>query len=173
MNVENIKHNSIVLIGMSGAGKSTVGQLLSKKLCLPFVDTDMTIEARTGKTIAEIFKTHGEQYFRDLETDALKVAAANPCILSTGGGAVLKKENQEIIKRAGKIFFLDCTLETIISRLKNSKTRPLVSGSDYVEKITNLFTARAPVYKGAADFVVDGNRSKEVVAAEIISLYNG
>ena len=138
---------NIVLTGMPGSGKSTVGKLLQ----IPgftFVDTDTEIEKICGCTIRELIKTKGENYFRDLETEVIrKVSMEGRRIISTGGGAVLRKENVRFLKRNGKLFFLNAQL----ARLQVTEDRPL---SNTKEKLAQLYEQRMPIYQETADVIV-------------------
>jgi len=136
-----------VLTGMPGSGKSTVGRLLDIE-GFPLVDTDAEIERRCGCSIRELIAQKGERCFRDLETEVIRdVASTGGHIISTGGGAVLRPENVNCLKRNGKLFFLDADL----SRLRATGDRPL---SDTTEKIARLYAERIGIYKATADVVV-------------------
>ena len=138
---------NIVLTGMPGSGKSTVGKLLDVP-GFTFVDTDAEIEERCGCTIKELIETKGEPYFRDLETAVIgEISAGSGQIISTGGGAVLRAENVRALKRNGKLFFLDAPL----SRLQATTGRPL---SDTAQKLERLYTQRQGIYRETADETV-------------------
>ncbi len=138
---------NIVLTGMPGSGKSTVGKLL-KIDGFEFIDTDAEIEKRCGCTIKELIGAKGEKYFRDLESEVIKDVSLNSCrIISTGGGAILRKENVDCLKRNGKLFFIDAD----IKRLHATDDRPL---SDTYEKLKELYSQRIDIYKSTADIIV-------------------
>ena len=138
---------NIVLTGMPGSGKSTVGKLL-KLDGFSFLDTDEVIEQRCGCSICDLIKEKGEPYFRDLETEVIREVSSNSCrIISTGGGAILREENVRCLKRNGRLYFLNAEL----SRLQATNSRPL---SDTVEKLKRLYMERMPVYQKSADMVV-------------------
>jgi len=138
---------NVVLTGMPGSGKSTVGRLLDIE-GFPLVDTDAEIERRCGCSIRELIAQKGERCFRDLETEVIRdVASTGGHIISTGGGAVLRPENVNCLKRNGKLFFLDADL----SRLRATGDRPL---SDTAEKIARLYAERIGIYRATADVVV-------------------
>ena len=138
---------NIVLTGMPGSGKSTVGKLLELE-GFSFVDTDEEIEKRCGCSICDLIKEKGEPYFRDLETEVIREVSSNSCrIISTGGGAILREENVRCLKRNGRLYFLNAEL----SRLQATNSRPL---SDTVEKLKRLYTERMPIYQKSADVVV-------------------
>lgn len=138
---------NIVLTGMPGSGKSTVGKLLDID-GFTFIDTDEEIEKRCGCSIRELINSKGEKYFRDLETQVIKDVSSKGCrIISTGGGAVLREENVTALKRNGKIFFINADPD----RLCPTDDRPL---SDTAEKLRKLYNERIDIYKETADIVV-------------------
>ena len=138
---------NIVLTGMPGSGKSTVGKLL-KLEGFSLLDTDEVIEQRCVCSICDLIKEKGEPYFRDLETEVIREVSSNSCrIISTGGGAILREENVRFLKRNGRLYFLNAEL----SRLQATNSRPL---SDTVEKLKRLYAERIPIYQKSADVVV-------------------
>ena len=138
---------NVVLTGMPGSGKSTVGKQLNID-GFTFVDTDEEIEKRCGCSIKQLIETKGEQYFRDLESAVIKEVSSLSCrIISTGGGAILREENVRCLKRNGKLFFLNAEL----SRLQATDSRPL---SDTSEKLKKLYAERMPIYQATADVTV-------------------
>ena len=145
---------NVVLTGMPGSGKSTVGKLLNIE-GFEFVDTDEEIEKRCGCSIKELIQEKGEAYFRALETEVIREVSSMNCrIISTGGGAVLKEENVRALKRNGKLYFLNADL----SRLKATDSRPL---SDTQKKLARLYTERMSLYTGTADVVVPDLRTPQ------------
>ena len=152
---------NIVLTGMPGSGKSTVGKLLNID-GFGFVDTDAEIEKRCGCSIKDLINSKGEKYFRDLETEVIKDISSKGCqIISTGGGAVLRKENIDYLKRNGKIYFINAYPE----RLYPTDSRPL---SDTYEKLKKLYDARADIYNSTADAVVPDMLTPEEEAEFIL-----
>ncbi|MBR5226131.1 MAG: shikimate dehydrogenase [Clostridia bacterium] len=152
---------NIVLTGMPGSGKSTVGRLLDVE-GFEFVDTDAEIEKRCGCTIRELIESKGETYFRDLESEVIRDVSAKGCrIISTGGGAVLREDNVQCLKRNGSVFFLHAAL----GRLRATKDRPL---SDTDEKLAALYAARMPVYEMSADVTVPDMETPGEEAAYIL-----
>ena len=152
---------NIVLTGMPGSGKSTVGKLLNIE-GFGFVDTDAEIEKRCGCSIKDLINSKGEKYFRDLETEVIKDISSKGCqIISTGGGAVLRKENIDYLKRNGKIYFINAYPE----RLYPTDSRPL---SDTYEKLKKLYDARADIYNSTADAVVPDMLTPEEEAEFIL-----
>lgn len=155
-----LSKENIVLTGMPGCGKSTVGKLLNID-GFQLIDTDWEIEKRCGCTIKELIAQKGEPYFRDLESEVIREVSSNSSrIISTGGGAVLREENVDCLKRNGKLFFLNASVE----RLKTSEDRPL---SDTAEKLKNLYSKRLEIYQATADVVVPDRETPEEEAEYI------
>jgi shikimate dehydrogenase len=153
---------NIVLTGMPGSGKSTVGKLI-KLDGYSFFDTDAEVEKKCGCTIKELIKSKGEKYFRDLESEVIREVSSEGCrIISTGGGAVLRQENVRSLKRNGKIFFLNAEL----SRLRATEDRPL---SDTEDKLAKLYAERIDIYKKTADTVVPDMDTPEAEAEYILA----
>ncbi|MBP3293278.1 MAG: shikimate 5-dehydrogenase [Clostridia bacterium] len=153
---------NVVLTGMPGSGKSTVGRLLDIE-GYTFVDTDVEIEKRCGCTIKELISDKGENYFRDLESEVIRDVSAESCrIISTGGGAILRKENVRCLKRNGKLFFLNAD----IRRLQATDDRPL---SDTYEKLAKLYAERMGIYTSTADVIVPDMETPEAEAEYIIT----
>lgn len=149
----------IVLVGLPGSGKSTVGKQLAKRLQLPFLDSDQEIEKRLGCSIREFFEREGETAFRDVEQQAIAELAVGPlAVLSTGGGAVLREANRVQLKQSGKVFYLRATPEDLMRRLRNDRTRPLLQVADPLAKLKELFEQRDPLYREASHFIVETGR---------------
>ncbi len=148
---------NIILCGMMGCGKTTLAKKMSELYGLEAVDTDGLIEREYG-AISEIFKEHGEEYFRDLESLIVKRVAReyDGAVISLGGGCVLREENVASLKSTGKIFYLKVSAETLIKRLKGDTTRPLLQG-DQESRIREVLKSRAGVYERAADFIVEAD----------------
>ena len=156
------RKENIVLIGMPASGKTTVGKLISDRLSLELVDTDELIVKRAGMPITEIFEKHGEKYFRDLESEAVKEAAAkNGVVIATGGGAVLRAENVNALREGGKLFFIDRPPEKLVP----TSSRPLSSDR---EAITKRYNERYSIYCAAADVRIDADDTPSSVAEKII-----
>ena len=159
---------NLVLIGMPGSGKSTVGKILSRMLCMPLVDTDALVEQTAGKTIPALFAQEGEAAFRDRETAAARQAAAlDNTVIATGGGIVLRPENMEALAATGIIFFRDRDLEDILG--EDHMGRPLV-GRD-PEKLRILYTQRIELYRKYAQYIISNTKTAEEAAARIAALY--
>lgn len=163
-----MKH--IILIGFMGAGKTTVGKKLAKKLDVKFVDTDQLIEARTEKKISQIFQEQGEAYFRSLETQTLRELLKEPeqMVVAVGGGLPMQPENQPLLKELGTVIFLEAGVDALMKRLKNDTTRPKLQGGDLRERITTLMAERKETYLRVADFCVSTeNRGFQGILEEI------
>lgn len=159
---------NIVLIGMPGSGKSTVGRLLSRRLGMPLADTDALVEAAAGRTIPEIFATEGEAAFRDRETAAARAAAAmENTVIATGGGIVLRGENMEALAKTGVVFFRDRAVEDIMG--EDHSGRPLVGGDR--ARILNLYTQRIGLYKKYAKYTISNTKTAEEAANLIATIY--
>ena len=163
----------IVLIGFMGSGKTTVGEILSNKLSLPFIDLDSVIVERARKTIPEIFRERGEEHFRKLERESLigELSKKESFILSTGGGAPAYKDNMEIINSLATSVFLYADFETLYSRISGDENRPLASLDK--EKLRELYQKRLPFYRKAHFTVDTTGKNPEEVAREVISLLFG
>lgn len=147
--------NKVVLIGMPGCGKSTIGKLVSKDLNLKFIDMDNYIEKMTDKTIPQLFE-QGEDYFRDFETLACKeLAEKSNVLISSGGGVIKRKENIQILQKESYIIFIDRPLEELLNDVDISK-RPLLK--DGREKLIKLYEERYELYKSSADDIVKNDK---------------
>lgn len=142
---------SIVLVGMMGAGKSTIGRRLSARLHLPFLDADTEIEAaHAGMTIPEIFAAHGEPYFRDGEARVIaRLLCGGPCVLATGGGAFMREETRTRIRDMAVSIWLKADADIIMKRVKRRADRPLLQTADPAATIGRLLSEREPVYAHA------------------------
>ena len=144
-------NENVVLIGMPAVGKTTVGKKLSKELGMPFVDTDDEIVAREGRPISDIFATDGEEYFRKVESEVIRdVSSRKGSIIATGGGAVMRPENVEVLKSFGQMILIERDLESLMP----TGDRPLANNP---EKIKTLYKERMPVYRSVADIIIDAN----------------
>ena len=141
---------SIVLVGMMGAGKSTIGRRLSARLRLPFLDADTEIEAAAGMSIPDIFETHGEAYFRDGEARVIaRLLAGGPCVLATGGGAFMREETRDRIREMAVSIWLKADADIIMKRVKRRADRPLLQTADPAATVERLILEREPVYQNA------------------------
>ena len=164
---------NLILCGMMGAGKTTIGIKIAEYTGRRWYDTDGVIVDRHGK-IADIFEYYGETHFRKLETEIVKeLSQKDNLVISTGGGLVLKNENNALLKENGKIVFLRASIETLAERLHVDGTRPLLQTSteSIRDRLIKLMKERMPVYESVADFVVDvDGKTPDEIAKEIISL---
>ena len=141
---------SIVLVGMMGAGKSTIGRRLAARLRLPFLDADIEIEAAASMSIPDIFATHGELYFRDGEARVIARLLDNgPAVIATGGGAVMREETRKRIADKAVSIWLKADLDVIMKRVKRRADRPLLQTEDPVATVARLLEVREPVYQMA------------------------
>ncbi len=165
-----MSHRNIILIGPMGSGKSTIGNIIARRLHREFRDSDHFIEERTGVDIARIFDVEGEQGFRDRETNALnELLGENNRVIATGGGSVLRQENQQLLKQTGYIVFLDTSVNQQLQRLRRDKKRPLLQTENPRERLETLFKERRPIYLDLADLAVKTDkRMARRLAADII-----
>ncbi|WP_029585079.1 shikimate kinase [Bradyrhizobium sp. URHD0069] len=141
---------SVVLVGMMGAGKSTIGRRLSSRLRLPFFDADTEIEAAAGMSIPDIFETHGEAHFRDGEARVIaRLLDSGPAVLATGGGAFLREETRGNIRSKAVSIWLKADADIIMRRVKRRADRPLLQTADPAATIGRLIAEREPVYQHA------------------------
>lgn len=157
--MENISEN-IYLVGLMGAGKTTIGRSLAKRLGLSFVDTDKEIEARTGVSIPTIFEIEGEDGFRKREAQVIaEMSARSGLVVATGGGGVLRAENRSNMRASGFVVYLNVPPQTLWERTRNDRNRPLLQVADPLLKLNQLFAIRDPLYREVATLVVDGSRT--------------
>jgi shikimate kinase len=167
--VETEENLNIVLVGMMGAGKSYIGAKLSKLLAhFTFVDTDEVIEKSTGLTIPEIFESHGEEYFRKLESDVVKkVASKKNQIISIGGGAFTKADNVRALHKNSLTFYLKAPVSVLFNRIKDETHRPLLSNDFSEQTVESLLNKRQKYYM-QADFIIDTNQMPAYVILDNI-----
>ena len=160
---------NIVLIGMPACGKSTIGYWLSKKIGYPLLDTDKYLEEKENRIISDIFSNEGEEYFRNLETKYLKeLSEKEGFIISTGGGAVKKKENIDILKKNGIVIFLNREINDISK--ENHKHRPLLQDINNIQK---LYDERIDLYKKYSDIIIKNNDDMSIIVNRIITALRG
>lgn len=157
---------NIVLTGMSGSGKTTIGKMLAKELSMSFTDTDEMIESYEGKKIKDIFKEAGEEYFRNTESEIACIASRlENHIISTGGGMILKSENMECLKKNSIVVYLKRSVESI-KKTMDTSDRPLLA--EGLEKLYEMEKIRAPLYEKYADIMVVNEGEPEKTVREII-----
>ena len=149
----------IVLVGMPGSGKTTVGRELAKRLGLRFMDSDHEIEVRTGVKIPTIFEIEGEEGFRKRETLTLdELTQESGIVLATGGGAVIKPENRALLSSRGVVIYLNVPPHVLWERTRHDRSRPLLQVPDPRGRLQQLYVARDPFYREAAHVIVEGGR---------------
>ncbi|MDP3877300.1 MAG: shikimate kinase AroK [Methylobacter sp.] len=161
------RSENIYLVGLMGAGKTTIGRQLARALSVPFYDSDKAIEERTGVDIPTIFEFEGEEGFRDREQKMIEqLTQMQGIVLATGGGAILRDENRRLLKENGFIVYLQCSVERILERTRRDTQRPLLKTDNPRDRIESLFEQREPLYLSCADFKIDTGvlQSKDVVS---------
>ncbi len=163
----------VVLVGLMGAGKTTVGRRLARRLSLPFADADTEIEKAAGCSIADIFEFHGEASFREGERRVIKrILEGPPKVVSTGGGAFIDPETRKRIHQKALSIWLRADLDTVVKRVKRNNNRPLLRDGDPRATLKRLMTERDPIY-AQADVVVDsGDTAIEKVVDTIVAEIN-
>jgi shikimate kinase len=164
-----IGNRSLVLVGMMGAGKSSVGRKLAMRLALPFVDADSEIEAAAGMTIPEIFEIRGEPEFRSGEARVIaRLLDSGPQVLSTGGGAYMNPETRKQIGQKGVSIWLKADFDVLMRRIKRRTDRPLLRTADPESTLKRLIDERYPVYAQADVTIESRDVSHEVIVDEVI-----
>lgn len=166
---------SIVLIGMMGAGKSAVGRCLQQRFGFSRFDTDQMVRSKFGMPISEIFSKHGEDKFRDAETETLQaLATSRSAVIVTGGGIVLREQNLELLKRLGAVVWLQADEATLFKRASQTGNRPLLQHKNPRNAFAQMLQARLPLYAKVADIRVDTSMlTGEEVALAILSRFKG
>ena len=158
---------NIILIGMAGCGKSTIGVLLAKTLGREFIDTDLIIQRREGQLLQEIINKRGLAAFREAEEAALLSVDASRTVIATGGSAIFCPDGMEHLKRGGKCVFLRLPYEEIERRVKNIATRGIAISPG--KTLRDAFNERAPLYEKWADVIVDGGGDMEATLAAVVA----
>ena len=164
---------NLVLLGMMGVGKTTVGKIVAKKQGLEFIDTDINIEEKCSMKISEIFKKKGEKFFRiEEKKEVLKSLKKNNCVIALGGGAFINGPVRYSILKNAISMWLDVSLETLNKRIKWNKKRPLLNEKNNQKKISQLYSERKNIYKLANHRINCDNLIKEDIAKKIITFYD-
>src|SRR4051812_15893096 len=163
--------SNLYLVGMMGAGKTTVGRILARRLKLRFIDADHEIEARCGVKIPVIFEIEGEPGFRMREAHAIEeLTALDGIVLATGGGAILSPANRKRLAARGTVVYLRALPEDLYERVRHDRNRPLLAGANPLERLRSLYTERDPLYREVADLIVDtGAQSVQVLARGLLT----
>lgn len=166
--MKNRNTNSLILIGMPGAGKSTIGLLLAKQLAKEFVDTDLSIQTHTGKTLDDTLRTQGYLALRAIEEEVLLAAQYHNHIIATGGSAVYSDKAMQHLLHLGPVVFLDVSEQELLQRLHNIDTRGIAKRPE--QTFSELFNERRALYLHYADIVIDANgKTQEALVDEIIA----
>ncbi len=166
---------SLILVGMMGAGKTTVGRVLARRLKRDFFDADEEIERRCGVRIPVIFDIEGEAGFRVRETQVIAdLCALDNAVLATGGGAVLAEENRRRIATRGTVIYLHARPAHLWQRVRHDRNRPLLAAADPQKRLEELYAERDPLYREVADLVVDtGKQSVQTLAKDLLARLEG
>ena len=165
---------SIVLVGMMGAGKSSIGRRVAARLGIPFVDADVEIEEAAGMSIADIFAAHGEPYFRAGEARVIaRLLDHGPQVLATGGGAFMNEQTRANVRDKGVSVWLKAELDVLTRRLKRRNDRPLLKTADPVATLANLLAERDPIYGEADVTVMSREIAHDLIVGEIIAAVGG
>ncbi len=157
---------NLILIGFMGAGKTTVGKLLAEECGMSFADTDERIVAEQGRSIPDIFAAEGEPFFRDLETNLLKqmLTDTEHCVIAVGGGLPVRAENRTLLRDLGCVIYLSTKKETILERVHQDGSRPLLEAGDLEARVERMMQERESLYRQAAHRIVrtDGRSIRQV-----------
>lgn len=162
--------SSIVsLIGLPGSGKSTVGRQLARRLQLPFYDSDHVIERQLGCSIREYFEREGEAQFRDVEESVIDQLTLNPkCVVSTGGGIVLRPANRQRLHERSHVIYLNSSPDELFRRLRHDMNRPLLQVADPLGRLRELHAIRDPLYRETAHFIIETGRPSVATLVNMI-----
>lgn len=163
----NLPQAVIAFVGLPGSGKSTVGRQLARRLDIRFFDSDAMIENRLGFSIREFFEREGEDAFRDLEQSVIsEVTQADTCVLSTGGGVVVRETNRDNLRLRCQTVYLHSEPDEVFRRLRHDRNRPLLQVADPLSRLKELYEVRDPLYRAASHFVVETGRP---VVSELVA----
>ncbi len=162
--------SNIILIGMPGCGKSTVGVILAKTLGIGFVDTDLIIQQREKRLLQNIIDSDGIEAFLDCEAEAVKSLECENCVIATGGSVIFREDAINHLKKSGKVFYLNVPLDEIKNRLDNISTRGVAASKN--QTIDDIFCERSPLYEKYADYILDlKDSSAERTVEKITKFY--
>ena len=164
-------HSNIFLVGMMGAGKTTVGRALAHRMKREFVDTDRLLVERTGVPVATVFEIEGEEGFRRRESTVLhEVCEQDGRVVATGGGIILSEENRAVMREAGTVIYLRARIESLWERVRHDSSRPLLATAEPRARLAQLLEEREPMYRDAAHIVVDsGPQSASTLVGRVLS----
>ena len=155
----SLHRGNLFLVGLMGAGKTTLGRQLARRLGKPFVDADHELEARLGVPIPTIFEVEGECGFRDREEAVIdELCRQSGIVLATGGGAVMRERSRVCLRENGTVLYLHAAPETLWQRLRGSRQRPMLHAADPRERLVELYRLRDPLYREVADHVIESDR---------------
>jgi shikimate kinase len=165
------RSRNLILVGMMGAGKSTVGRLLARRLKRPFYDSDQEIERRCGVGIPVIFDIEGESGFRAREAQVIaELAALQGIVLATGGGVVLEEESRRRLAASGTVVYLHAPPAELWARVRHDRNRPLLATPDPLQKLGQLYAQRDPLYREIADLVLEtGVQSAQALGKQLLA----
>ncbi|MBI5429833.1 MAG: shikimate kinase [Nitrosomonadales bacterium] len=168
--VRKFQSGNLILVGMMGSGKTTMGRTLAKHLGKVFVDSDEEITKRTGVTIPHIFDIEGEAGFRQRETGAIReLVGRDNMVLATGGGVVLSEQNRELLQHNGIVIYLKASVHDLWQRTRHDRNRPLLQTADPHAKLKNLLVQRDPLYQQVSDIVMhSGKQSAHALMLQLV-----
>lgn len=154
-----LRSGNVIMVGLMGSGKTTIGRALAKHFAKEFVDSDEEIQKRTGVTIPHIFDVEGEEGFRQRESAVIReLAGRENIVLATGGGAVLSEQNRALLQQSGIVIYLKANVHELWQRTRHDRNRPLLQTVDPLAKLSELFEQRDPLYREVADIVVQSGK---------------
>jgi shikimate kinase len=164
-----VSSSIVSLIGLPGSGKSTVGRQLARRLQLPFYDSDHVIEHQLGCSIRAYFEREGEAQFRDVEASVIDQLTLKPrCVVSTGGGVVLRPANRQHLKARTQVIYLNSSPDELFRRLRHDMNRPLLQVADPLARLRELHALRDPLYREAAHFIIETGRPSVATLVNMI-----
>lgn len=165
----NVPKNPIALVGLMGAGKSTIGRRLAKRLNLPFVDSDREIESTAGLSVAQIFERYGEERFREEERQVLaRFVGGGPRVIATGGGAFIDEQIRALMLKHCTTIWLDVEIDTLAERARRRSGRPLLNGKDARAILQRLAATRNPIYAEAHIVIRGGDADHDTTVGRIL-----